>query len=187
MHVSLRSTPVRHARGFTVVELMITLGVIAILMVIAVPSFSNMINSYKLTTAANDIVAAINGARLEAVKLNGYTQLCSDSSTNNTSDTLGGACNSQPGAVYSLTGSTPNPVLAPIAGLTSPVQLHGSITALRFSGIGLAYTPATNCGSPYSGTVADICNSQLKSNNHVIVTMTAGSIVSTQTSTGTCP
>ena len=195
MHVLLRRTLGRCAKGFTLVELMVALAVAAILMIIAVPSFTNMINASRLTTTVNDFVAAINTARLEAVKLNGYTQLCSDSTANNTSDTLGSACNpqsgvAQSGAVYAwtgATGATAKPVLASIAGLTSPVQLSGSIAALRFSGVGLGYLAGGNSSSPYGGLVATVCNSQLKSNNRVAIKITGGSIIYTQTSTGTCP
>ena len=69
----VRAAMWRQSRGFTLVELMITLAVAAVLTVIAVPSFRNMINSNRLTTAANEMVGALNLARMEAVKRNGST------------------------------------------------------------------------------------------------------------------
>lgn len=179
------------ARGFTLIELMITIAVAAVLLVIAVPSFTNIINSNRLTTAANEAVGALNLARMEAIKRNASTQFCSDSATSNTSDTLGSICTTQSGAVYVLTSSTAaTRVRASVAALTMPVQLHGHIVAIRFNGQGLGYPPG-NTTTPYSSTagspLADICTAALSSNNHVQIQMTTGTIITTTRTTGTCP
>lgn len=175
-------------RGFTLVELMITMTVALVLIMIAVPSFKNLMLSSKLTTTANDVVGAINLARMEAIKRNASTQLCSDSASNNTTDTLGAACGTQAGAVYALAGGTTptaDPVQAAIAGIVTPLKLNGAMTALRFGGQGLGQVVGTS--TPYTGLVADICTSTISSNNHRLINMTAGSILATTTSSGTCP
>ncbi|MGZ8239919.1 MAG: GspH/FimT family pseudopilin [Methylobacter sp.] len=55
-------------RGFTLIELMITISIAAILMAIAMPSFTSTIRSNRLTTYANEFVTALNLARSEAIK-----------------------------------------------------------------------------------------------------------------------
>jgi type IV fimbrial biogenesis protein FimT len=158
--------------------------------VVAIPSFNNMINSNRLTTAANEIVAGLNVARMEAIKRNAYTQFCSDSSSINTTDTLGTKCGTQSGMVFvQLTPATTSTVFAAPPDLQMPIQLHGHINAIRFHGDGLGYAPGST--SPYSDTggtyVADICTASLKTNNHVQIQLAAGSIITTNPSTGTCP
>lgn len=54
--------------GFTLVELMITLIVSATLLALAVPSFTFTTRSNRLTTTTNEVVAALNFTRSEAVK-----------------------------------------------------------------------------------------------------------------------
>jgi type IV fimbrial biogenesis protein FimT len=176
------------ARGFTLVELMVTLAVASVLVIMAVPSFRNLTVSNALTTAANDMVGALNLARMEAVKRNASVQFCSDLAASNTSDALGAACGTQGGAVYVWT--TGNPATVQVrdvsAGLQEPVQLHGNIAAIRYSGEGLGYQ-AGNSGAPYSGPVVDICSAAISSDNHRVVSVTTGSIISTAATTGTCP
>lgn len=175
----------RRERGFTLVELMVTLAVAIVLLVIAVPSFRSLTLSNKLTTAANDVVNAINVARMEAIKRNANTQLCSNSASVNSADALGTACSTQTGAVYAMAGAGANPVLAGTAGIDTSVQLSGDVVAIRFGGQGLGQ--AVGATSPYTGTVADICTSQMSSDNHRVITMTTGSILVVATSSGACP
>ncbi len=182
-------TTARRIRGFTLLELMITVTIAVVLIMIAVPSFKTIILSNKLTTTANDVVNAINVARAEAVKHNGGVQLCSNSASSNTSDTLGSACTTEAGAVYfltqSTTGSTTTKLRSGTVGLTTPLQLSGNAVALRFSGDSLGHAVGTS--APYSGTVMDICTASMDTDNRRVISLTSGSIIDVQTKTGTCP
>jgi len=55
-------------RGFTILELMITVTVAGILSMMAFPSFVTMTKNNRLTTQANDFILALNITRSEAVK-----------------------------------------------------------------------------------------------------------------------
>ena len=57
----------RSTSGFTLIELMVTLAVAAILLAIAIPSFNSLLVSSRLTTAANDFVNALAIARSSAI------------------------------------------------------------------------------------------------------------------------
>jgi type IV fimbrial biogenesis protein FimT len=54
--------------GFTLVELMITLTVLVIVLAVGIPSFIQISRNNTLATHANELVAALNLARSEAVK-----------------------------------------------------------------------------------------------------------------------
>lgn len=56
--------------GFTMVELMVTLTVAAILAVLAAPSFADFIDRARLKGVAGNVVDFINDARAESVKRN---------------------------------------------------------------------------------------------------------------------
>ena len=58
----------RRSHGFTLIELMVTLTIAAILMFLAVPSFVSYQKNTQLTSAANSLLAANNAARGEALK-----------------------------------------------------------------------------------------------------------------------
>lgn len=58
------------------VELMVTLVVLAIIVTMGVPSFRSLVESNRLTTATNALVASLNQARAEAVKYSGRVTIC---------------------------------------------------------------------------------------------------------------
>jgi len=70
------------ARGFTLIELMVTLTVMAIILAIAAPSFSALLASNRLTTQTNELVGALNLARSEAVRRSQPVTLRSDDNDN---------------------------------------------------------------------------------------------------------
>ena len=63
MHNQLESSS-----GFTLMELMVTIAIAGILLGVAIPSFTFIISSNRLTTCANELVTALNLARSEAIK-----------------------------------------------------------------------------------------------------------------------
>lgn len=74
---------VRTLQGFTLTELLVTIAVMAIILAIAVPSFMSAIASYRLTTAANDLLASIQHARSEAIRRGVRVTLCKASNSDN--------------------------------------------------------------------------------------------------------
>jgi len=56
--------------GFTLVELMVTIGLFAILAGIAIPGFSKWLPGYHLKSAARDFFSNLQLAKLEAIKQN---------------------------------------------------------------------------------------------------------------------
>lgn len=79
--------------GFTLVELMITLAIAALLLTVAVPSFNTTIKDNRLVTRANALVSAVGLARSEAVSFGRPASVCVSSDqatcTGETNWTLG--------------------------------------------------------------------------------------------------
>lgn len=55
-------------RGFTLLELMVALTVLAILLSVGVPSFATFTQNNRVTTQTNELVSALNLARSEAIR-----------------------------------------------------------------------------------------------------------------------
>jgi type IV fimbrial biogenesis protein FimT len=62
--------------GFTLIELITTLVIAAILMTLAAPSFSNFVKNNRLTTQANELLADLAFARSEGVKQGANITVC---------------------------------------------------------------------------------------------------------------
>lgn len=75
-------------RGFTLIELMVTIAVMAIGAAIALPSFTGIIRSNRVATGTNTLIATFNLARTEAIRSNRGGGMCI--STNGTSCTTSG-------------------------------------------------------------------------------------------------
>ncbi|WP_119157202.1 GspH/FimT family pseudopilin [Caldimonas tepidiphila] len=58
------------ARGFTLIEAMVVVGMVAILSTVAAPSFRSFIGTMNSRTAAFDLISDLSMARSEAIKRN---------------------------------------------------------------------------------------------------------------------
>jgi type IV fimbrial biogenesis protein FimT len=76
----LRKRPACSSRpvsaGFTMVELLVVLAIMAVVAAMAGPSFSAMMNSYKQKSTASLIYTDLNLARNEAIKRNSRVLMC---------------------------------------------------------------------------------------------------------------
>lgn len=68
-------------RGFTLIELMVTLAVAAILITVGAPAFSTFIQNNRITSTTNFVVSQINFARSEAVRLNSAVNIARKGAT----------------------------------------------------------------------------------------------------------
>lgn len=75
--------------GFTLIELMLTVAIAAILLTVGVPSFRDLILNNRIVTQTNDLLGALSLARSEAIKRGVRVVMCrstgSDCATDSTS------------------------------------------------------------------------------------------------------
>ena len=66
----------RRSKGFTLVELMVTIAVVAVLLAIALPSFRKVIQRNRVASASNDLLASISYARTTAINRGQLVSMC---------------------------------------------------------------------------------------------------------------
>ena len=114
---NLRSSAPTSNRGFTLLELLVTIAVAAILLAIAIPSYLGMVQRNTIAANANDLVGDFNYARSEAVTRGQPVNVCASSN-----QTSCGGGNWDEGWI----------IFAPAAGTTAPtndniLRVHGRL------------------------------------------------------------
>ncbi|MFV3332186.1 GspH/FimT family pseudopilin [Pseudomonas sp. NY15437] len=159
----------RTARGFTLLELMVTVAVLAVLIGIAVPSLGDATLAGKLAASANDLVAGVAMGRSEAIKRNAVTSLCV--SSNGTSCGSGGW---EQGWII-ISGST---VLQKHSAAPTGFKVTSSVAKVDFQPTGVGNTQAT----------ITVCRSapSAGSQERVVNVSATGRAYVSKTTTGTC-
>lgn len=146
-------------KGFTLVELMVTLAVFLILVMVAVPAFTRSVQSTKADTEIGDLQRALNFARLEAIDRGITTRVRPTAA--------GGAWTSEL-TVYEGTGN-PATVLRVV-----PAMSSGANLALP---LGVAAIDFNNLGGLSAPGVAVVINYVLGAQNRTLTVCLNGRIL----------
>lgn len=170
--------------GFSLIELMITLAVAAVLMSLAAPSLSNFLKNNRLTTSTNDLIGDLAVARSEAAKRGTPVTVCV--STNGTTCT-GGTDWVSGRLVYAGSGATTTPASSDIIRVSQPTSNGTTISISGFtSNSFISYTTrgTVSTGNTNSGTFK-ICDDRVGAFGKLItITSTGRPILQTAQS---CP
>lgn len=153
----------RGSYGFTIVELMVTLTVAAILLAIAIPSFTYLTVSSRLTTTANELVNRLSLARSDAIKRNTLIRVAQAD-----------------GAVSVVaTGDVLSPAI------TVPNNVN-YIAPQPLDATQMGMLVVVGAGSGYTGLAADVSSTRISTNNHRCVYVTTGTTVTSCTDSVAC-
>jgi len=167
------------ASGFTLIELLVSVSVLAIILALAIPSFEGVFNSSRLANAANEIVASLQSARMEAVRRNARVGMCltpdpdaaiPDCDVDDAAGTVVYLDADGNGAVGAATDVLRRASVAGAVLLSSSGALDGNVA---FSSDGLAYDE----GILASGTLRVCIPTSAPAENMRDVTLAAGSRV----------
>jgi type IV fimbrial biogenesis protein FimT len=124
--------------GVTLVELMVTIGVMAILLVIGLPSYQYISESYRMSAEANNLLGDLQYARGEAIKEGQGVTVCSSTTSTTAAPTCSGSSSWQTGwVVFSNPTGAANPAAGSVLRVQAPFT--GKVTADTFvAGSGLS-------------------------------------------------
>ncbi|EPJ85293.1 putative pillin [Pseudomonas sp. CFII64] len=138
------------AKGFSLIELLVTVSLVGILAAIAIPSFSSVIRNSKADAEVTTLQRALNFARLEAINRGLATKVLPTSA--------GASWNSELKVV--LSSDTTGKAIRIVPAMTSGAKLTATnVTAIEFNNLGGLQAPSTAVAMAYAlGTISKTVN-----------------------------
>ncbi|OUS27732.1 hypothetical protein A9Q98_08990 [Thalassotalea sp. 42_200_T64] len=151
-----------HLRGFTLIEVLITIGIAGILSSVALPAMFDMIKSSQMSTQANDIHRAFVIARSEALKRGVDVTVCTiNTAQNNCSNKSGWENGWIIREVVTVVGV--DPIVSIHDALPDNYTIHGTTDDFESN---VVFTPSGNTKS--SGELIVCYNSKVDSHSRTI-------------------
>lgn len=125
--------------GFTLIELIVVVALVAIGATIAVPSLQSLIRNNRVTAQTNEFIGALSFARSEAVKRGAYVVTCPANDTTgcvNTAWETGWLIFADPDNSGTYSKTTNDAILKFFPALTSGSTLVGTSPLVSFGGNG---------------------------------------------------
>jgi type IV fimbrial biogenesis protein FimT len=134
--------------GFTIVELLVTMSIAAVLLALGAPALGTYLQNSKLGAATSGLYSAIQTARTEAIRRNGQAQfVLTDTpvSTPNLANVLAPAVAGRNWVVRAAIGAGVNQMIESKSGAEG--ESNAAAPAIQLAGAGVAPTP------PFDGTI----------------------------------
>lgn len=135
------------SRGFTLIELMVTLAILIMLMAVAVPGMLDLIRDARLSAQTDLLVSSLNTARLEAIKRRSNMTLCPASDANTATACSTSASDWQNGlliwdgaAVTQRIQSKTGVVVTPTPSSATTVVFSGTLGSLAAGAVETTFT-----------------------------------------------
>ena len=136
--------PMQSSKGFTLIELMILVALVAIIATVALPSFTRLIESNRLTATTNDVVGTLTFARSEAIRRG--------RAVNVAARTEGGVTSWNNGITVTMGGG----VIRVMDPVPARIDLEGDAFTFRGNGLASAARSFVVCGESGDGRVIAI-------------------------------
>ena len=161
-------------RGFTLVELMVTVAVVGVIALIAVPGMQALVSNNRLTGMAGELTASLQLARSEAIRRNAPVTVCGT--------TDGSTCAAEASWERWIVMGPDN-----AAGTVDVIRDNAATGTVQISGppAGIQFNPSGLTNGQAALTVC-VPTTNPPQNQRVITVLVSGSIV-TANGSGTCP
>jgi type IV fimbrial biogenesis protein FimT len=161
-----RSAQQRKEHGFTLIEMMVVVLVLALLSAVAAPSFRAMISGQRIKSASFDVVAMLTMTRSEAIKRNATTALPVTATPINNDWTQGWAITATdttvtPNVTVTISRQTALPGLTVTCFTGSPPVAQANCGSISYTGNGRA-TAIQSIQFSSIGAAANTANASMR-------------------------